>query len=87
MKLTRWLYSTVATIAAGLVATALVKLVWRVVSGDRAPDDAEDLSASTLQVTLFAAAAAAAVAIAQTLAGRKALELMHRGEAHDLGGE
>jgi uncharacterized membrane protein len=85
MKLTKWLYSTAATVAAGFVATAVVKVVWRLVSGDRAPSDPEDPAASTLQATLFAAVVAAAVAVAQTLAGRRALDALREAEAKDLG--
>jgi hypothetical protein len=84
MKLTKWLYTTVATVAAGFVATAAVKLAWRLASGDQAPSDPEDLTASTLQVTVFAALVAAAAAAAQTLAGRKALAMLKHGEAEDL---
>ncbi|MDR2113901.1 MAG: DUF4235 domain-containing protein [Bifidobacteriaceae bacterium] len=78
MKLTKWLYSTLATVLAGFVATNLVKLVWRVAGGSKAPTDPDDPEASTWQVTLFAAALAAAVAAAQTVAGRKVLKRLDR---------
>ncbi|MDR0627297.1 MAG: DUF4235 domain-containing protein [Bifidobacteriaceae bacterium] len=84
MKLTKRLYATVAAVAAGFIAGHLVKLVWRAVSGHDAPEDADDMSLSTIQVTAFAAVVAAATAIAQTLASRKALTALHRGEAKDL---
>ncbi|MDR3359074.1 MAG: DUF4235 domain-containing protein [Bifidobacteriaceae bacterium] len=75
MKLAKWLYTTLATMAAGFVAAEVVKLVWRVVSGEKAPTDADDPATSTLQAAAFAALVAAAVAIAQTLAGRGAAKL------------
>jgi uncharacterized membrane protein YidH (DUF202 family) len=84
MKFTKWLYTTVATIAAGFVAGEIVKFVWKAVSGKGAPSDPEDLTASTVQVTLFAVALAAATAAAQTLASRKALTALRRHEAKDL---
>ncbi|MDR2454899.1 MAG: DUF4235 domain-containing protein [Bifidobacteriaceae bacterium] len=85
MKLTKWLFTTLAALAAGYVASEVVKLVWKAASGRDAPSDPEDLTASTLQVTLFAVVLAAASAAAQTLAGRKALAALRRGEAQDLG--
>jgi hypothetical protein len=85
MKLTKWLYTTVASVAAGLLASKLVKWGWRAFSGDKPPEDAEDLTESTLQVTLFAAILALAVTVSQTLATRKALTLLAKREAKDLG--
>ncbi|MDR2378773.1 MAG: DUF4235 domain-containing protein, partial [Bifidobacteriaceae bacterium] len=73
MKSPKRIYGALAAVAAGFLASRLVKLVWRAVSGQRAPEDAEDLTASTIQVTVFAALLAAATAVAQTLASRKAL--------------
>ncbi|MDR1188270.1 MAG: DUF4235 domain-containing protein [Bifidobacteriaceae bacterium] len=84
MKLTKHLYVTLAAMAAGFVASSLVKVVWRLVAGEKAPEDADDLTASTVQVTVFAAALAAATAIAQTLASRKSLEAWQRREVEDV---
>jgi hypothetical protein len=84
MKLIKRLYLAAATIAAGFVASHLVKLIWRAISGKKPPEDSDDLTASTIQVTVFAAALAAATAIAQTLASRKALSLFEAHEAEDL---
>ncbi|MDR2347206.1 MAG: DUF4235 domain-containing protein [Bifidobacteriaceae bacterium] len=84
MKLTTWLYTTLASVAAGFVASAVVKLIWKAASGKSAPADPEDLTVSTTQVTLFAVALAAATAAAQTLASRKALTALRRREAKDI---
>ncbi|MDR1393285.1 MAG: DUF4235 domain-containing protein [Bifidobacteriaceae bacterium] len=83
MKLTKWLYTTVATLVAGFVATQVVTLVWRTISGKPAPSDVEDMAESTAAVTVFAALVAATVAVAQTLAGRKALTLLARRAPED----
>ncbi|MDR1442607.1 MAG: DUF4235 domain-containing protein [Bifidobacteriaceae bacterium] len=71
MNLRTRLVSAAAVMAAGFVASHLVKLVWRAVSGRKAPEDAGDLTASTIQVTAFAALVAAVTAIAQTLVTRR----------------
>jgi hypothetical protein len=84
MKLTKHIFVSVVAMAAGLAASQLVKLVWRTVSGQKAPEDADDLTASTIQVTVFAAAVAAATAIAQTLASRKTLAAWQRREVKDV---
>ncbi|MDR2564949.1 MAG: DUF4235 domain-containing protein [Bifidobacteriaceae bacterium] len=73
MRLTQRLATSLAAVAAGFIASHLVKAVWRGVSGQDAPEDPDDLAVSTIQVTVFAAVVAAATAIAQTLATRKAL--------------
>ncbi|MDR2253794.1 MAG: DUF4235 domain-containing protein [Bifidobacteriaceae bacterium] len=86
MRLTKWLYTTVASVVAGFVAARAVRLAWRVVSGRAAPADSEDPESSTAEVAVFAAALAAAVAAAQTLATRGALKLVRRSEAKDLTG-
>ena len=62
-----------ASAIAGLVASQLVKLVWRLVVRSKPPTDKDDLSLSTAQVVSFAAVLAAATAVAQTLAERRAL--------------
>ncbi|MDR1824806.1 MAG: DUF4235 domain-containing protein [Bifidobacteriaceae bacterium] len=84
MKIVQRLYTTVATVAAGFVAAKVVKLGWKAVSGSKAPDDADDLSASTVQVALFAGLLAAATAVAQTLASRKALGRLVAKEAKHI---
>ncbi|MDR2380904.1 MAG: DUF4235 domain-containing protein [Bifidobacteriaceae bacterium] len=86
MKLATWVYTTLASVVAGIVATRLVRLVWRIVAGRPAPTDPDDLAASTIQVTIFAAAVAAVAAAAQTLASRKALKAVRDAEARDLSG-
>jgi hypothetical protein len=78
MKLTKWVLTSFATLAASFAATSLLKLAWRILSGRKAPEDPHDLTVSTLQVTLFAVLSAAAAAGAQTLATRGALEALGR---------
>ncbi|MCL1897757.1 MAG: DUF4235 domain-containing protein [Micrococcales bacterium] len=63
----------VTSLVAGLVASRLVKLGWRLVTKSKPPTDKQDLSLSTAQVVSFAALVAAATAVAQTLAERRAL--------------
>ncbi|MDR1798507.1 MAG: DUF4235 domain-containing protein [Bifidobacteriaceae bacterium] len=84
MKIVQRLYTTVATVAAGIVATQVVKRVWKAVSGNDAPMDSDDLSEPTLQVALFAGLLAAATAVAQTIAGRKALGRLVTKEAKHI---
>jgi len=73
MSISRRVSSFVASAIAGLVASQLVKLVWRLVVRSKPPTDKDDLSLSTAQVVSFAAVLAAATAVAQTLAERRAL--------------
>ncbi|MDR3106948.1 MAG: DUF4235 domain-containing protein [Bifidobacteriaceae bacterium] len=67
----------VAAATAGFVASHLIKSAWWAVSGRKAPERADDMNLPTAQVTVFAALAAAATAIAQTLATRKVLASGH----------
>ncbi|MDR2374343.1 MAG: DUF4235 domain-containing protein [Bifidobacteriaceae bacterium] len=84
MKLSRRLLTSAVAITAGFAASHIVKLIWRGLSGHKAPEDAEDLDLSTVQVTVFAATLAAAVVAAQTLATRCALTAWRRSEVKDL---
>ncbi|MDR1151224.1 MAG: DUF4235 domain-containing protein [Bifidobacteriaceae bacterium] len=80
MDLRRTIYRTVATVAAGFLATHLVALVWRLAVKEAPPKDAEDLGVPTSRAVVFAGLLGAATAIAQTLAARRALVAVTRRE-------
>ncbi|MDR0592155.1 MAG: DUF4235 domain-containing protein [Bifidobacteriaceae bacterium] len=73
MQLSKRIASAAGAMAAGFVASHLVKAAWRAVSGRKAPDQADDLSIPTVQVAVFAALVAAVTAAAQVLASRRIL--------------
>jgi hypothetical protein len=78
MDLQRRIYRTVATMAAGLLATHAVTFLWRLATRERPPKDPEDLDVPASTAVIFAALLAAATAIAQTLAARRALAVTPR---------
>jgi phosphopantothenoylcysteine synthetase/decarboxylase len=80
MKLTKRISIALIAGAAGFLASHLVKLAWRAVSGEDAPEEVDNLALPTVQVTVFAAVVAAATAVAETLGTRKALTLFRRAE-------
>jgi hypothetical protein len=80
MDLQRRIYRTVATLAAGFLASHLVALVWRLTTKQRPPKDGEDLSVATSTAVIFAGLLGAATAIAQTLAARHALKAVAKHE-------
>jgi len=64
--------STVAAIAAGLVANQALKLVWKGITGHTPPDDEKDADAPIPEIVIFAAVSGALVALARTYANRGA---------------
>jgi hypothetical protein len=70
MDFQRRIYGWAATVVAGLVASHLVTLAWRLATRSRPPADTEDPRVPTSTAVTFAAVLAAATAVAQTLAAR-----------------
>jgi predicted amidohydrolase YtcJ len=80
MDLQRRIYRTVATIAAGFIASHAVGLLWRLATKQQPPEDGEDLSVPTSHAVAFAGILGAATAVAQTLAARHALRSVAKHE-------
>ena len=77
-------YRAVVTMAAGLVASNLVALIWRMAMKDKPPKDTEDLELATTTAIAAAGLAGAATAVAHTLAGRHARRHAERQAAKTL---
>lgn len=64
--------STVAAVAAGLIANQGLKLLWKGITGHTPPDDEKDSDAPIAEIVIFAAVSGALVALARTYANRGA---------------
>jgi uncharacterized membrane protein required for colicin V production len=75
MDLQRRIVRTVATVAAGFLASHVVTVVWRLATRQAPPRDTDDLAVATSTAVVFAGVLAAATAVAQTLVGRYAAKV------------
>lgn len=71
---------TVATLAAGLVTSKVLKVVWKKVTGHEPPEDEKDQDLPLAEIVIFAAISGALVALARTYADRGATKWLTSGE-------
>ncbi|GAA2238106.1 hypothetical protein GCM10010401_07910 [Rarobacter faecitabidus] len=71
----------VAALAAGWVAQKTLTTAWKSITGNDAPEDPDDDTASTVAVVIFAATAGAVSALARVIATRSVRKVAARSAA------
>lgn len=72
----------VAVMGAGFVATKLLDVAWKMVTGNKPPLDDADDHAPIREIVLFAAISGALAALARTFASRQAQRFVAKRSGH-----